>query len=216
MDLKTQLSKISNKALNDIKKAAQKGDTKELFINAKILEEAEMLRKRLEEIESSIVNLEKPKGSISKHDKEILPKVSKEIQSSKLKGKVRKRAFIEGLRVAGINLIQRSRSIYETADGASVRIATASELSNLPDRWFLGLPSGSCDIAVLLCEKESGEVLNFILSKEFFSTHKKNLSTSRGQVKFNIRLDGNSYLLLLPNSGNVSINEFLNDYTLLG
>jgi hypothetical protein len=220
MELKARILRIKNKVLKEIEEAAKESDTSSLFINTKILEETEMLIRRLDEMVYAIGSLEKEisskfkaKGSSDTTVQKIVrPDIPGKGFSARAKGNLRRKAFIKSLNTRGIVLNQRGGSKYITKSGGVVGIASASELPQRPYKWFLGLPVEDYFSVVLLCENEKGEVLNFILPNDFLQTYRENFSVSKGHLKFNICQSGDNYHMIIPAAGNVSINKFSDNY----
>ena len=121
--------------------------------------------------------------------------------------------FLNELAEKGIHLRQMKGTIYETQSGQRIGIAVATERK--PDRWFLGLPLGGFDHAILLCERETGDTVDFWLSKNFFDDYGNNMSHSGDQMKFNIARRGSGYVILVPGTSGVSSSTFRKDYMLL-
>src|SRR5205085_2070182 len=104
---------------------------------------------------------------------------------AKRKGDARRRALINRLRLnEGIGLTQVRGVIYKV-DGIGLKVGIASSSWNPQEtnRWFLGLPGGEFDHAVLLCELEDNELIALSLNRDFLSDHGALLSRDeRGQV----------------------------------
>ena len=133
--------------------------------------------------------------------------------SPRVRGLARRKEFINSIKRAGSTLIHQSGAMYLTDSGGLVGIAYASERQ--PDRWFLGLPDKDYIAVVLICERDDGEMMNFILPGDFFHTHRHNFSLVKGQIKFNIVHRGNNYMMTIPKAGNIKINQFLNNISSL-
>jgi hypothetical protein len=204
MDLKKRIENLKGKILTKIEGAAKKGDTEEILSNSRIVEEAEKLIKRWEEINSAVDVLEKRANSnIIIPPEKILISKNFEGGSPKKKGKVKRN-----------DLFHVEGTTYKTQNGKLVGIAYASE--RLPNRWFLGLPLKDYNSVILICENKSGDFLNFVLPEDFLGRFLKKLSHDDfGQVKFNIFLKGENYQLRIPGEGYDNVDNFQNDYSLL-
>jgi len=214
MELKTRIENLKSKILKNIEEAAKRGNTEKILSNSKIVEEAERLIKRWEEINSAVNALEKGANSTDEHtiDFERVP-ASKDIHefSHKQKGKIRRNEIIRELKTMGVSLFPVGGTTYKTKNGNLIGIASASE--RLPNRWFLGLPLKSYSSVVLICENKSGELLNFILPKDFLNSNIDKMSHDEyGQIKFNIVLKGESYQLRIPDEGFANIDNFRDNY----
>ena len=91
------------------------------------------------------------------------------VDSARAIGAKRRDEFVEKVRKMGRHLEQVRGQLCRNAAGAVVGIAFARERAR--DRWFLGLPAGEFDNAVLLCEKQSGRVFAVCLPKAFFDRY---------------------------------------------
>lgn len=214
MELKTRIDNLKSKILKNIEEAAKRGNTEKILSNSKIVEEAERLIKRWEEINSAVNVLEKRTNLTDEHtiDFEKIP-ASKYIHefSHKQKGKLRRDRIMRELKTIGVSLFPVSGTTYKTKNGNLIGIASASEI--LPNRWFLGLPLKSYSSVVLICENKSGELLNFVLPKDFLNSNIDKMSHDEyGQIKFNIVLKGESYQLRIPDEGFANIDNFRDNY----
>lgn len=215
MKLKIQIENLKIKTLKMIEDAAKKGDTRTILSTTKIVEEAEKLTKRWDEIKSAYdvleatVNLtEIPSYLIKKEPSSI--KINE--LSPKKKGKARRNAFVQELKTIGISLINVGGTTYKTKTENLVGIAYASERKS--NRWFLGLPSKGYSSVTLICENKSGELFNFVLPKDFLNSNSNKLSRDEnGNFKFNIFLKGESYKLRIPGEGYENIDSFKGNYS---
>ena len=86
----------------------------------------------------------------------------------------------------------------------------ATELADLPDRWWLGLPDEHFDFIVLLCQTDSGERLDFVFPSDFVSEVWGSLSRdSKRHVKLNVFRSGVDYELRLKDGAGKKIRRFL-------
>jgi hypothetical protein len=105
----------------------------------------------------------------------------------KQRGNLRRKVFIDELRNSGIKLTNIEEVLYKTETGGLIGIASATESTKPPGRWFLGLPVQNYDQIVLLCEKRDRTMLSFVFPKDFLQSHIHNISQdARGQYKFNV------------------------------
>jgi len=221
MDIKTQLLDKRTALLGKIAEAAQRGNSQEVLECGERLEKLESLIGRYENLIRDISSLAaEDTGSKSRpgplEDRIIEGStMGKNLNSTsgKRAGKKIRSTFLRILSEKGIQLRQITGTIYETQSGRKVGIAVATECR--PDRWFLGLPIGGFDHAILLCERETGDTEEFWLPKSFFDHYGGSMSRSGDQLKFNIARKGNGYVVLVPGTTGVSTSSFRKDYALL-
>lgn len=107
------------------------------------------------------------------------------------KGNNVRMAYVNDLNSRGIQLRRsgRSKVIFETKSGKTIGMPFANEYpSRKPGRWFLGLPDQNFDFVILLCETDSGALLDFVFPTDFVSDIWGLLSRqkSHGPVKFEV------------------------------
>lgn len=219
MDLKMRITNFKNDALKKIEEAARKGDTTTVISGTKVIEEAERLMRMWQAISDDLNKLERNSSSNSEqnsnqaHTEEIsIPVLRKEL-SPRLKGKILRKNFVQYLEDKGIPLTRKSGSTYKTERGGIVGIAYASE--KRPGRWFLGLPIMSYDSIVLLCEKDRGEILRFVIPKDIINKNKERFSQADGNFKFNIVTNADIYQLQIPSSDGIKINPYIDSFEFL-
>lgn len=206
--------------LEQISRAAKEGKSEIVLTASEKLRKVEALINRCKQLENDIAELQ---GGL-KTNPEAVNKYQVTPSSAPIKridvktvrehGKEIRKAFLKRLEEAGVFLQQvRGETIYRAKSGEKVGIAVATERQ--PDRWFLGLPAGGFDNAVLLCQREAGDTIEIRLPKEFFVKHGSSLSESKGQVKFNISRKGNVYIVKIPGTDGVNAATFSSDYSYL-
>jgi len=213
MDAKEEL--IREKAMGRIAESAQRGESQEVLAAGEKLSKIEGLIKRYEELLRDISNLNSagPKpGTVRKIRFSPKPANNLDFVPGRGIGKEIRMDFLRKVSEQGIHLEQTKGSIYETPSGRKVGVAVATERK--PDRWFLGLPVG-IDQAVLLCQRENGDVVVVCLSKDFLAEYDDKMSKSGGQVKFNVTRRGSGYSLLVPGTDGINVSRFLEDYSQL-
>lgn len=221
MDAITQLMDEKTHVLGKIAEAAQRGDSQDVLALGERLEKVESLIRRHDNLVRDISSLngeDSRSKTIPSPRESLATQRSKEQNGPRLTsgrgiGKTIRSAFLKELVEKGIHLRQMKGTIYETQSGQRIGIAFATERK--PDRWFLGLPLGGFDHAILLCERETGDTVEFWLSKNFFDDYGNNMSHSGDQMKFNIARRGSGYVILVPGTSGVSSSTFRKDYTLL-
>jgi hypothetical protein len=219
--LEKRLDKIKSETLRKIEQAASAGDTKSIFENTRIVEKAEQLIRRLQEIGAATAVLEKEASGkaglrvirMKKSVKRYVPEKIEEGVSPRMRGEILRNGFVQNLQSYGINLIRIKGSVYETQTKGLVGIAYASERN--PDHWFLGLPHKDYDCLIFLCENEKGEIRSFILPGEFYHNHKHQFTDSKGQLKFNIHHRRGRYEMNIPGGEKEALNQFEDKYEAL-
>lgn len=212
MDAKEQLIREKDSLLRKIAESAQRGQSQEVLAASEKLQEIERLIARYEQLLNDISNLDStdltspPTRNVSANASHLNdPKV---VPGRGIGKKIRM-DFLQKTRKAGLLLEQMRGSVYGTQSGCRVGVAVATERK--PDRWFLGLPIG-LDQAVLLCQRENGDVATICLPKDFFAEYGDKMSKSGGQMKFNVMRRGNGYSLLIPGTDGVNVSRFVDDY----
>ena len=133
----------------------------------------------------------------------------------KVKGKLRREAFVEKLNKSGIKLINFEGVIYKTRTGKIVGIASATERKKRPGHWFLGLPMQDYAFIVLLCEKVNGKLLSFVFPKDFLQDYIHHFSHSGGNYKFHLVTKGDKHYIRIPGIGKVDASKYLENIELL-
>jgi len=139
------------------------------------------------------------------------------------RGKQLRQSYLAWLQQNGI-LIEPFDNVWaETPKGLWVAIPTAT-IESRPGRWFLGLPenrvfekikNGSI-VIILLCQSATGSRLDFVIPPNVVSKVAAELSTSKGQLKFNVKKVGNRYYLVIPhNNGDVDISGYKGNISIL-
>lgn len=222
MDAIGTLRQEKMELLEKISSAAMEGKSDIVLSASEKLRKVEMLINRCQQLEVEIADLKREGGLQTNSETAIqnqmksmsipIPRTS--VKTVRENGREIREAFLKRLLQAGISLQQvKGETIYRAKSGEKVGIAVATERQ--PDRWFLGLPEGGFDHAVLLCQRESGDVIEIRLPKGFFSKYGSALSESKGQVKFNISRKGNTYFVKVPGTDGVNSANFSSDYSFL-
>lgn len=206
--------------LEQISRAAKEGKSEIVLTASEKLRKVEALINRCKQLESEIAEL---RGGLKINPEtvnkfQVTPSSTTinriGVKTAREHGKEIREAFLERLSEVGVSLQQvRGETIYRAKSGEKVGIAVATERQ--PDRWFLGLPVGGFDNAVLLCQRETGDIVEIRLPKEFFAKYGSSLSESKGQVKFNISRKGNLYIVKIPGTDGVNAATFSSDYSFL-
>jgi hypothetical protein len=123
-------------------------------------------------------------------------------------------AFLQRLKGEGVHLqLIKGKTIYLTKSGQRVGIAVATERQ--PNRWFLGLPIAGFDHAVLLCQRDTGDVAEIRLPDRFFSKYGSFMSQSKNQVLFKIVQKNSEVSVQVPGTEGIPVSSFSSDYSFL-
>lgn len=206
--------------LQEIEKAAKKKDPDTVVSNARRLEKIRELIAQQEAIHRAVRSLEpqsavqeKPITAEQNMTAELSSRENEAGLSSKERGRRRRLEFIRVMARKGVLLEAIRGATFMAPSGLRTGIAFAREVQK--DRWFLGLPEGGFEHAVLLCETQGGRLIHFSLPKEFIARHEPSLSRKNGQVKFSLVRRGGEFFLQVPRRGRVSVNSFRDDFSRL-
>jgi len=220
MDALTELQNEKNKILSAISKAASEGKTDLVLAESEKLEKIKNLISRHSQIISELEGLRSgsPQMPQQKTRRVIARPVdesrSKQMLSSRELGEKIRYEFLREREGEGIHLqLIKGKTIFRTRSGKRVGLAVATERQ--PNRWFLGLPAGGFDHAVLLCKRENGEVIDIPLPEKFFEKYGNDMSESKGQLKFNVVDRGSGLLVQVPGTDGINGKYFASDYSFL-
>lgn len=216
----TDLQNEKSKILSAISRAASEGTTDTVLAGSEKLEKIENLISRHKQITSELEGLRSGSPQIAQqNNRRILGNPVSESRSTQMVasrelGEQIRNEFISKRKPEGIHLqLIKGKTIFRTGSGKRVGLAVATERQ--PNRWFLGLPAGGFDHAVLLCQRENGEVIDIPLPEEFFKKYSGNMSESRGQLKFNVVNRGSGLLVQVPGTDGINGKSFASDYSFL-
>lgn len=221
MDTKNQLLNEKDKLLKQIASSAQHGNSQEVLSAGEKLKKIESLIDRHEKLLRDIADLgNEPHSTQPLQNPRVISRLARnnglrelDVVPGRGIGKTIRMDFLRKVSEEGVHLEHIRGSVYETKSGYKVGVAVATERK--ADRWFLGLPIKSFDNAILLCQKDNGDVMEICLPKNFFDEYGKKMSSSGGQMKFNVARRGNGYAILVPGTDGVNISKFIGDYSLL-
>ena len=222
MDALADLQNEKNSILSSISKAASEGETELVLSESEKLEKIKNLINRHSQIISELEELKGNRAippSAANNINQGAPKKvdvsrSTRLASSRELGVKIRSEFLKKLEVEGVHLqLIKGKTIFLTNSGKRVGIAVATERQ--PNRWFLGLPDGGFEHAVLLCQREKGEIIEIPLPEKFFMKYGQAMSRSKGQLKFNIVHRGSGLLVQVPGTNGISGTSFASDYTFL-
>jgi hypothetical protein len=135
------------------------------------------------------------------------------------KGEEARTEYANRLRERSIRLSRiDSRVKFRTDSGKIAGIPYASEKPRRPNRWFLGLPDQRFDFVILLCETDTGTLLDFVFTPNFVSEIWPSLSVqdSIRQVKFEVcRRSVDDYELKVKGGIAKKIRRFLGHVEIL-
>lgn len=222
MDALTDLQNERKTILSSISRAASEGNTRLVLSESEKLEKIEHLINRHSQI---VLDLEELRST--KSDTDLTPNLVKKEESRKVNmlrssrlasirehGQEIREKFLSNLGREGVPLhLIKGKTIYQTKSKKRVGIAVATERQS--NRWFLGLPVNGFDHAVLLCQRENGDVIEVLLPEKFFMKYGDSMSLSNGQVKFNIVQRGTGVLVLVPGTDGINVSSFSSDYSFL-
>lgn len=220
MDILMELQNEKNKILSAISKAANEGKTDFVLVESEKLEKIKNLITRYDQIVLELEGLRNDNSPIPPRETNKVATggvdeshSSRLIHSRKLGEKIRNE-FLKKLKDQGIHLQSiKGKALFCTKSGKRVGLAVATERQ--PNRWFLGLPVRGFDHAVLLCQRESGDVIEILLPEKFFAQHGKGMSQSKGQLKFNIISRGSNQIVQVPGTEGINWKSFASDYSFL-
>lgn len=220
MEITSKLKRLHDETLASIGRAAGRGITDEVIRLGRVAEQCRTALKKLQDLEAEVAAIEarlREAPGTGTNSLEGAPSVESSASvpgklSPRARAKQGRSAFLGKLRSQGIQLRQLDELVFQTTSGKKVGMPYATELEDLPDRWFLGLPDERFDIVVLLCQDGSG-LHEFVFPSGFVSQIWHSLSrgkhgVKRG-VKFNILRNGPNFELRLIGGVLKQINQFL-------
>lgn len=216
----TELQNEKNKILSAISRAASEGRADLVLAESEKLEKIENLIARHRQITSELEGLRSGAPIMTNKSthriaaSEISESRSTQMVSSRELGEQIRGIFLSKRESEGIHLqLIKGKTIFRTKSGKRVGLAVATERQ--PNRWFLGLPTGGFDHAVLLCQRENGEVIDIPLPEKFFEKYGDKMSESKGQIKFNVVNRGSGLLVQVPGTDGLDGKSFARDYSFL-
>jgi hypothetical protein len=128
---------------------------------------------------------------------------------AKARGKAWRQEYLKLRAKSGEHLHRKTETLYQTSAGLVRGIAYGSESEKRPDKWFLGLPHGQFQEAVLICESLNGAAVQIHLPKSFVEKYGKNFSSAHGQTLFNVIRNAGKIFLNVPNIGTIDLMNFV-------
>ena len=219
-DALTELQNEKNKILSSSSKAASEGKTDLVLTENEKLEKIKNLISRHSQIISELEGLRSGSPQMPQQKtrrvmaRPVEESRSKQMLSSRELGEKNRNDFLGKRESESIYLqLIKGKTIFRTRSGKRAGLAVATERQ--PNRWFLGLPVGGFDHAVLLCQRENGEVIDIPLPEKFFDKYGNEMSESRGQLKFNVVNRGSGLLVLVPGADGINGKSFASDCSFL-
>jgi len=219
MDSLSELKIKELKLLNIIKQHTHKVDVKIISRYRSHLKKIRSSIRRLESLRSeSEKKLETSRKGMNKPSEDprsvqLIFTTLKDDYSARMRGKIIRQEFLNLIKNHGIHLQKIDTTTFRNKSGKRVGIAVATERK--AERWFLGLDKGAFDNAVLLCQRENGEVMVFCIPEQFFKLHGNKMSQSNNQIKFNVVKRGAIYYLTVLGTDSVKISEYIKDFSIL-
>jgi len=220
MDTLTELQNEKNNILSAISQAASEGKTDMVLAESEKLEKIKNLISRHSQIISELEELRSGKSPMLEQKthrivaRPIDESRSRQMLTSRELGEQIRNEFLSKREAEGIHLqLIKGKTIFSTRSGKRVGLAVATERQ--PNRWFLGLPVGGFDHAVLLCQSENGEVIDIPLPQKFFEKYGREMSESKGQLKFNVVNRGSRLFVQVPGTDGINGKSFASNYSFL-
>ena len=201
MNIQAELKDVQSRLLDQLVSAASQRDITMVTSLSGLAKECETLQV---ELASICRRVEAVKGSLNEtRSKSVLSEDFTHSAGSKTSvktagiqdGAKARNEWVAGLRSQGISL-HGNRRRFQTAQGRSVAVAFANERS--ANRWFLGLPDESAEVAVLLCKSAAGKLHDIVLPISDFRDVWHVLSRSNNELKFNVRRNASRFFLRVP------------------
>jgi hypothetical protein len=221
MDSIDDLQKEKSIILSNIFQAAREGNSDLLLSANEKLHKIELLISRHGQIvqerealqdDNSNSNIAVPFAKQEASKKEL--KFKSIVATARTNAEKIREAFLQRLISEGVHLrLIKGKTIYLTKSGQRVGIAVATERQS--NHWFLGLPIGRFDHAVLLCQSDAGDVVEIRLPDKFFSKYGSVMSLSKSRVPLNIVQKNGEALVQVPGTDGVSVSSFSSDYSFL-
>jgi hypothetical protein len=221
MDSTDDLQKEKSNILSNISQSATEGNSDSVLSASEKLDKIESLIDRHGQIvqEREMLREDKTNSNVTAPSaKQETPKKELKFKSmaaaARRHGEEIREAFLRRLTHEGVHLqLSKGKTIYLTKSGQRVGIAVATERQ--PNRWFLGLPIAGFDHAVLLCQRDAGDVAEIRLPDKFFSKYGSAMSQSKNQVLFKIVQKNNEVSVQVPGTEGIPVSSFSSDYSFL-
>src|SRR4030042_3807435 len=214
MSIKNEIEGLKINALQRIGEAAKTGDTRVIIGATRIVQETERLIKVFDELVSEMRGLTMDFESLEQ-GRGVDISISKGTETSpRMRGRLRKEAFINDLKEQGIRLNFSKDSILLTERGERVGGAYSSE--HQPGRWWLGIKNDNYKAIVLICERDSGGIVRLVLTGDFWVTHVKSIKENKnGRSMIHILYQRGVYHWIEANGKKIALDSFVDAYHFL-
>jgi len=214
MSIKDEIEALKIKALHMIGEAAKRGDTRIIVGATRIVQESERLIKAFDDLVTEMGGLAMDFESLE-HSTGVDNSTSNGTKTSpRMRGRLRKEAFINDLQEQEIRLSFSKDSILLTEGGERVGVAYSSE--HQPGRWWLGIKTDSYKAIVLICERDSGGIVRLVLPGDFWDSHVKNLKENKnGRSMIHILYQRGMYHWIEANGKKIALDSFIDAYHFL-
>lgn len=211
MDAQAELKDIQSRILDQLSSAVSNRDFATVTALSGIAKECETLEIELMSLHRRV---EAVQNALNDSRFESMPShkltySAGSTTSAKAAATQARNAWVAGLRVQNISLHGHGRR-FQTARGRSVAVTFANERSE--NRWFLGLPDKSTEVAVLLCKSCAGKLYEIVLPISHLHKVWRALGRSQNEVKFNVKRDTRRFLLLVPGNKPLDVTRYVGNY----
>jgi hypothetical protein len=135
--------------------------------------------------------------------------------SKRASGKRARRDYVSRMQREGLTM-RLAGGIWAYLEEGDFWIAVPSATERRPNRWFLGISEREVTekgraFIVLLCQDEAGSMLDIVLPPEIVveNLHRFSRSSEQQRIVFNIRRDGNRYLLKIPRDEPLDVSGYV-------
>ena len=219
-----KIEQMEKEALSQIGDASSKGDLEGINRLSRLVSGCRYAKSQSESLIQFVDGLESVFKGRSATLPQILPgplkpKGPKQTTSSRTSSgrgacKQIRGAWVDAQTSSGYLLRRISPTVYDLGDSETlVGVACATERPKIPNKWFLGLPDKLYQVIVLLCQNDSGNLLDFVLPLQAFENIFQRLSRSDGQVKFHVEKNGRTTMLRIPGGEHLTLDPFLGNYS---
>lgn len=214
MSIKDEIEALRSKSLLRIGEAAKTGDTRIIVGATRIVQEAERLIKAFDELVSEMGGLTMDFEGLE-HGKGVDISISSGTKMSpRMRGRLRKEAFISDVKGQGITLNFSKDSILLTEEGERIGVAYSSE--HLPGRWWLGIKNDNYKAIVLICERDTGGIVRLVLPGEFWASHVENLKENKnGRSMIHILYQRGVYHWIEASGEKITLENFVDAFHFL-
>lgn len=178
----------------------------------RLVNEARKLEAQTNAFEESVRRrLENPRPIHKMPELESRDKVAGSL-SAKQEGVRARSDWLKTVQSAASIRLTGSGKRYRTARQLGVGIAFANELAERPRKWFLGLPDEQTDVVVLLCRALDRSMHDLVLPLADLGDLWKQLSRSKGQVKFHVEQKDREFYLVVPRGEPLVVTKYKANY----